>query len=139
LIVVDASLFAAWLLNEPSYGPEEAVWDVLIAETLFVPSHWPNELANALRRAVRTKRIRMDEVDPIAERIALFDISFATPTPVHEIGRLAKEALDHDLSAYDMTYVRLAQEHQFPLATVDRAMRRAATRLNIPLLPAAVP
>jgi predicted nucleic acid-binding protein len=135
LIVVDASLFAAWLLNEPSHGPEDAVWDILTAETLFVPDHWPNEIANALRRAVRTKRITIGEVEVIAERVRLFEIAFAEPTPIHKIGTLATDALDHGLSAYDMTYVNLARGHGLPLATVDASMRRAAAALNIPLLP----
>ena len=50
--------------------------------------------------------------------------------------RLAIEALDNAISAYDMTYVRLARDHQISLATIDQAMRRVATRFNIPLLPA---
>jgi predicted nucleic acid-binding protein len=136
LIVVDASLFSAWLLNEPSPEPADAVWDVLASETIFVPSHWPNEVANALRRAVRTKRLRRDEISPIAERIGMFDVGLAEPTPVPEIGSLVTEALEHDLSAYDMTYVRLAHAHHIPLATIDQGMRRAATKLGIRLLPA---
>jgi predicted nucleic acid-binding protein len=137
LIVVDASLFIAWLLNEPRHAEQDAVWDLLVADTAFVPDQWPNEIANALRRAVRTKRIQPAEIALIVERISPFDIEFAGPTPLDEIGRLANEALDHGLSAYDMTYVRLARDRQLPLATLDRAMRRAAIALNIPLLPPA--
>jgi predicted nucleic acid-binding protein len=136
LIVVDASLFAAWLLNEPDHGPDHAVWDTLSAETILVPDHWPNEIANVLRRAVRTKRLHADEISPIAERVSLFEIGFAGPTPLDEIGQLVVEALEFGLSTYDMTYVRLARDHQYPLATIDGAMRDAARRLNIVLLPA---
>ena len=139
MIVVDASLFAAWLLNEPRGDAQDAVWEILVAETAFVPNHWPNEIANALRRAVRTKRIRLDEIALIAERVRPFDIEFAGPTPLEEIEKLANEALDYGLSAYDMAYVRLARDRQLPLATLDNAMRRAATTLKIPLLPATVP
>ena len=135
MIVVDASLFVAWLLNEPSHGPEDAVWDSLSADTLLVPSHWSNEIANALRKAVRTGRIKADEITPIAERVSTFDIGFAEPTPVQEIGSLAKEALVCGLSAYDMTYVRLAREFQLPLATIDQEMRNAAQRMQVNLLP----
>jgi predicted nucleic acid-binding protein len=135
LIVVDASLFAAWLLNEPDYGPENAVWDTVAADTILVPDHWPNEIANALRRAVRTKRLRADEVKPIAERVNAFEIGLAEPTPLDQIGNLAMEALEFGISTYDMTYVRLARDRQYPLATIDGAMRSAAQRLRIRLLP----
>jgi len=136
LIVVDASLFVAWLLNEPRRTPDEAVWDILTSETLLVPSHWPNEIANALRKAVRTKRLSVDEIAPIAERLGTFDIGCAEPTSVEAIANLAKDAVHHGLSAYDMIYVRLAREHRLPLATIDQAMRAAAQRLDIAVLPA---
>lgn len=136
MIVVDASLFAAWLLNESRPGPEDALWDRLAAETLIVPSHWPNEIANALRRAVQMKRLRADEIEPVAERIRPFDVNLVPPTAIDDIGRLASDALSNDLSAYDMLYVRLAKERQLPLATVDRAMRAAAQHLKIAVLPA---
>lgn len=136
MIVVDASLFTAWLLNESRHGPEDAVWDILSAETVFVPDHWPNEIANALRRAVRTMRLDIDELPLIAERIKTFDIDFSGPVRVDEIGALAKEALDHGLSANDMIYIRIARQHRLPLATIDQAMRRAAQRMNLTLLPA---
>lgn len=135
MIVVDASLFAAWLLNEPGHGPEDAVWDVLSTETLLAPSHWPNEIANALRRGVRTKRLRPDEIRPIAERISTFDIELVPPIAIGEIGELVADALSHDLSAYDMLYVRLAHERRFPLATIDQSMRAVAQRMKISLLP----
>jgi predicted nucleic acid-binding protein len=136
LIVVDASLFLVCLLNEPRPGPENAVWEHLVSDTIFVPDHWPNEIANALRRAVRTKRLPINELEPITQRISVFDITFADPTPVREIGALAKEALEYDLSAYDMIYVRLAREHRLPLATIDQSMRRAAAKLRVRLLSA---
>jgi predicted nucleic acid-binding protein len=135
LIVVDASLFAAWLLNEPDYGPADAIWDTLAAEGIFVPDHWPNEIANALCRAVRTKRLRADDVVSIAKRVSTFEIAFAEPTPLDQIGSLAMDALEFGLSTYDMTYVRVARDHQCPLATIDAAMRNAAQRLRIQLLP----
>jgi predicted nucleic acid-binding protein len=135
LIVVDASLFTAWLLGEPDHSPTDAVRDMVSDDIMFVPAHWPNEIANALRRAVRTKRLRADEVPAIAERVNVFRIGFADPTPREQIGSLALEALKHRLSTYDMAYVRVARDYQYPLATIDGAMRNAARRLDIRLLP----
>ena len=135
MIVVDASLFTAWLLDEPDHSPTDAVRDMVSDDIMFVPAHWPNEIANALRRAVRTKRLRADEVPAIAERVNVFRIGFADPTPREQIGSLALEALKHGLSTYDMAYVRVARDYQYPLATIDGAMRNAARRLDIRLLP----
>jgi predicted nucleic acid-binding protein len=136
LIVVDASLFVGWLLNEPGARANELVWDKLSSETLFVPTHWPNEIANALRRAVRTRRLNVDEIVPIAQRVAVFDIELAAPTPVETIGALAADALRHQLSVYDLLYVQLAREHRLPLATIDQPMRAVAGKLGVAVLPA---
>jgi predicted nucleic acid-binding protein len=135
LIVVDASLFAAWLLNEPRNRSSEAVWDRLVTETAFVPAHWPNEMANTLRRAVRTKRIAEDEILPTVNELAAFDIRLAPRPGIDEIGALSLQALDLDISVYDLIYVRLAQAHGLPLATLDAGMRRAALKLQIVVLP----
>ena len=135
MIVVDASLFAAWLLEEPDHGPADAVWDIVSADTMFVPVHWPIEVANALRRAVRTRRLSADQIAPIADQVSRFTIDFAGATSPEQIGSLALEALEHGLSTYDMIYVRIARDHDYPLATIDRAMREAALRLNVQLLP----
>ena len=135
MIVVDASLFAAWLLNEPDHGPLADVWDIVSGDAMFVPVHWPHEVANALRRAVRTKRLRVDEAGALAGQVKAFKVAFAQPLSPAEIGGLALEALEHGLSAYDMIYVRVARDHQLRLATIDRAMRDAAHRMHIDLLP----
>jgi predicted nucleic acid-binding protein len=52
---------------------------------------------------------------------------------------MAHFAVTHDLTTYDAAYVQLALHYRATLATLDRAMRAAAVRLNIPLLPAAAP
>ena len=70
------------------------------------------------------------------KHVGIFDHGFAEPTPIQDIGRLAREASDLGLSVHDMTYLFIARDHNLPLATVDNAMRTAAAKLNIPLLPA---
>ncbi len=136
MIVVDASLFASWLLNESSDASGDAVWNSLVAETVLVPAHWTGELAAALCGAVASKRIRAEEVEAIIERVKLFDFGYAGPIPVETLGKLVDDATQLRLSASHMSYLMLAREHKLPLATLDEDLRRAAARLNIPLLPA---
>jgi predicted nucleic acid-binding protein len=40
---------------------------------------------------------------------------------------------DYRLTAYDATYVELAKQRGFPLATFDKEMREAASQHCIPL------
>jgi predicted nucleic acid-binding protein len=135
LIVVDASMFVAWLLNEPMQSAEHKLWDTLVREAALVPMHWPNEVANALRRAVRRKRISLEDIRPTLADLAPFDIRLSTPPSVHDIEALTKDALRLDLSVYDLQYVNLARTHRLPLATIDAAMRSAARKVGVILLP----
>ncbi len=136
MIVIDASLTAAWLLDEPSFAPASDLFDLLASESILVPAHWPTDVGNALRKAVRTGRLSNKELAPLIERLALFDIAVAAPVSVKEIGALIHLAPDHRLSVYDAAYVQMAAAQRLALVTVDRAMRAAAARLNISLLPA---
>jgi predicted nucleic acid-binding protein len=135
LIVVDASIFVAWLLNEPMQSAEQEVWDALVSESALVPVHWPNEVANALRRAVRRNRISLEDIGPTLEDLAPFDIKLSTPPSVQDIEALTKDALRLDLSVYDLQYVNLARTHRLPLATIDAAMRSAARNVDVIVLP----
>ena len=135
MIVVDASFFVAWLLSEPRRTAEDKVWDVLATDSALVPAHWPNEVANALRRAVRTKRLPRRDVEPTVRGLVAFDIKLAGSPKVEDIKALVEDALRFDLSVYDLQYIRLAQTHRVPLATMDAAMRSAAQQMNIALLP----
>jgi predicted nucleic acid-binding protein len=135
LIVVDASIFVAWLLNEPRQLAEQEVWDALVSESALVPVHWPNEVANALRRAVRRNRISLEEIGPTLGDLAPFDIKLSTPPAVQDIEALTKDALRLDLSVYDLQYVNLAKTHRLPLATIDTAMRSAARKVDVIVLP----
>lgn len=135
MIVVDASIFVAWLLNEPRKSSEQDVWDALVSQSALVPAHWPNEVANALRRAVRRKRIAVEDLEPTLEDLAPFEIRLSSPPSVQDIEALTKDALRLDLSVYDLHYVNLAKTHRLPLATIDAAMRSAARNADVVVLP----
>ena len=135
MIVVDASMFVAWLLNEPRQSAEQEVWDALVGESALVPAHWPNEVANALRRAVRRNRISLEDIGSTLEDLAPFDIKLSTPPSVQDIEALTKDALRLDLSVYDLHYINLAKTHRLPLATIDAAMRSAARKVDVIVLP----
>jgi predicted nucleic acid-binding protein len=135
LIVVDASFFVALLLNEPQETVQDKVWDILATDFALVPAHWPNEVANALRRAVSTKRLSRPDIEPTVQRLLAFDIRLAMPPKVEDVQALVEDALRFDLSVYDLHYIRLAQTHRVALTTIDGAMRLAAQQMNIAVLP----
>jgi predicted nucleic acid-binding protein len=136
LIVLDASLLVAWLLEEDAAASAPALADVLQNQTLVVPAHWPTEIGNALLVNLRRGRLPADRLDMILDDCAAFDIAVDESVPLERISALSRLATAHNLTFYDAAYVQLALERALPLGTLDRDMRSAAERLGIRLFPA---
>jgi predicted nucleic acid-binding protein len=136
LIVLDASLAIEWLLDEKPQSALAHAYQALLGEQLMVPSHWPLEIANTLRPDLRDHKISIIDFRDIMERLDRLDIAVQPPLDLDEIGPLTDFSVTYQLTSYDAAYVQLAFQNAAALATLDRAMRAAAQRLNIPLLPA---
>jgi predicted nucleic acid-binding protein len=136
LIVLDASLLVAWLLEEDAAASAPTLADILQNDTLVVPAHWPAEIGNALLVSLRRGRLPSDRLEMILEECAEFDVAIEEPIPINRISALAHLASAQNLTFYDATYVQLALERAAPLGTLDRDMRSAAGRLGIRLFPA---
>jgi predicted nucleic acid-binding protein len=135
LIVVDASLMIGWLLREPEAQIGRSIRQTLPERTLIVPSHWPLEIANALRTNVRRKRIDAAHLDDIAAQLSLFDIVVEHIGEIEYVTPLVRFALDEELTAHAAAYVALAKRMDAPLATLDADMRSAAIRHHVAVLP----
>lgn len=132
-------MISAWLLGEPSVAGDTALDTFLRDVPLAVPSHWPVEVSNVLRTHLRAGRLSVADFHAIMDRFDLLTVRVQPAVDLDEIGPLAQFAVTHGLTAYDASYVQLALHSGAPLATLDRAMRAAASRLDIPLLPATAP
>jgi predicted nucleic acid-binding protein len=135
LIVLDASLMVEWLLGENRRSIASDAYTALADEAVRVPSHWPVEVSNALRSEIRAGKLSVPGLHRIIDRFDTLDIRVELPIDLDEITPLAQFAVTHDLTAYDAAYVQLALQLRATLATLDGAMRVAAKRLDIPLLP----
>jgi predicted nucleic acid-binding protein len=136
LIVLDASLMIEWLVGRAGPPVAQEAYEALPELLVWVPSHWPLEVSNALRSDIRSGKLTVHDFHAIMDRFDLFDIKVERPIELDEIGPLAEFAVTHRLTAYDAGYVQLALRRKAILATLDDAMRAAAQRLDIPLLPA---
>lgn len=134
MIVLDASLVIEWLLKKDS-----ALTDVpyieLTQHPIVVPSHWPYEVANALWGEIRGKKLQIERLHDIVDRLDTLAIGVEDALGPDDIGPLAVFAAAHDLTAYDAGYLQLAIGRRAILATFDNAMRRVAAKLGVALLP----
>ena len=139
MIVIDASVVVAWLLGEKSGSSADFLFDALPDDEAIAPSHWPFEISNALCVLARAGKLSAGDFQIIMEDIDRFNIQIELPIHPDEIGPLAQFAVTHNLTAYNAAYVQLAFHRQAILVTVDSAMRQAAQKLGVTLLPVREP
>jgi predicted nucleic acid-binding protein len=136
LIVLDASLLIAWLLEEDAAASAPALADILQNETLVVPAHWPADIGNALLTSLRHGKLPSNRLEMMLDDCAAFEISIEPPTPVEKVSALTRLAAAQNLTFYEAAYIQLALERAIPLGTLDQDMRSAAARLGIRVFPA---
>ena len=136
MIVLDASLIIAHVLGESTIAVDSSIFDTLKGDRVKVPAHWSAEVASALTNNARRGRLSQADITLVLKQIDAFDIEFAKPPSVEEMSNLIAFATEKQLTAYDAAYVMLASGLGAKLATLDNAMRRVASRLDIVVLPA---
>lgn len=125
--VLDASLALEWFSKLPTKGALEkrALFDDRVA---LVPHLWRFEIMNAL-----TTWQRRGDVNSAQCAAVLHDI-MQLPFAVVDEGDpelVVMAALNSELNAYDASYLRAAMLLGEPLATLDRALRKAAIAAGV--------
>jgi len=123
VIVADASALVDLLLNRP--GGSRTAAALARERTVHAPHLAETEVLSALRRWVGR-----GELAPERAASALDDLA-ALPLARHAHHPLTPRiwALRERLSAYDATYVALAEVLEATLVTADRRLARAAAKL----------
>ena len=120
MIVVDASAILEALLRTPAAAAvERRLFDP--GQTLHAPHLLDVEVAQVLRRYAAA-----GQVDPERCREALTDLtSFPISRYPHDFLLQRVWALRNNLTAYDATYIALAEALDAPLLTRDRRLATA--------------
>lgn len=131
--VVDASVAAAWLLPDEVSDQTDAILSRIATDGARAPSLLWYEIRNILVMAARRGRLPAGEAAPALARLRRLPIETVDLTLSDDAGVL-RMAEKHGLTAYDATYLALAQATRSPLATTDRALARAAERAGLALV-----
>ncbi|CTQ34862.1 type II toxin-antitoxin system VapC family toxin [Jannaschia rubra] len=132
-LVVDASIAAAWVLPDEDNTAADAILHLVAAEGAVAPGLIWHELRNILGVAARRGRLPEAEIVPSLLRLRLLPLESVDVAAGGDVGVVALTAR-HRLTAYDAAYLALAQNRALPLATADRALRRAADLEGIELV-----
>ena len=132
--VLDASVAAAWLFDDESDPRADAALTALEREGAVVPQLWHLEVRSAVLVAERRGRIRAEESEERLRFLQQLPIRTNTDPDLAAAMKLARAL---GLSFYDCLYLELARRFGLPLATLDRALARAATAEGLALIAAA--
>lgn len=128
-LVLDASFCLAWIFARERADQAELADRVLQRrdqEPWIVPTIWPLEVANALLVAERRGLIQPQLSDTFLGRLAALSITIDQAAVDLTQPRLLALARQHQLSAYDASYLELALRCKARLASFDRRLQQAA-------------
>jgi predicted nucleic acid-binding protein len=132
--VIDASVMGPLLVPDEVHDRTSEVQALLASGEAIAPQHWPLEIANLCRSAVKRGRL-----EAAAASARLDDIRrMAVPIDGETVARLWAEtiaiALRLDLTPYDAAYIELARRLALPLFSYDRKLCSAAATAGLDLL-----
>jgi len=133
-MVLDSSAALAWIYGDETTATITAVFEQINEAGAWVPALWRLEVANVLEMGVRRGRHDAAFRDSTLADLALLPIRLDPETDLHAWGATARLAARHRLTLYDAAYLELARRRDVPLATLDQALRIAATTEGVPLL-----
>jgi len=128
-VVVDASIAVQWFSNEP--GSSAAARLLEADRPLLAPDLMPVETVSAWWKKVRQGNMEVSDLHLALVSLLGLDIELASGVSL--LPHAARLALDGGHSVYDCLYLALALNKGAELATDDRALKRAAARLVIPV------
>jgi predicted nucleic acid-binding protein len=133
--VLDASVALAWCFEDEATSYTRRVLRLLLREQAVVPPIWPFEVANALAGAIRARRMKPADAERFAALLDSFPLGLEPRSMDGVFQKVLPLAREQGLSCYDAAYLELARRLGLPLATLDRALRRAAGRVGVALVP----
>ena len=133
-LVLDNSVAMRWVFADGSQADRQYAKEVAaLVETaeVHVPALFVTEAANVISRALKAGVINVQESQ---SRFDLLNAMQANIDPIestHSTMTLAIQAFELGLTAYDASYLLLAQKLGCPLATLDKDLRRAANNCGV--------
>ena len=128
-LVIDSSVAAAWCFQEEATSYTEGVLStVAAADEALAPRLWAYEVRNSALLGVRRGRVTRTDARVFLESLHELRIRLADPVSYDRIYDVADR---HGLTIYDGACLELAAREGLPLATLDKALIRAAAESGV--------
>ena len=132
--VLDNSVALTWCFEDERTPATAALLEQVGELGAQAPMLWPLEALNGLLVAERRGRLDAARRQRLAGFLRALPIVLDVDTASQAWTETARLAERFGLSAYDAAYLELARRRDLPLASLDRALRAAATVLGLTVL-----
>jgi len=134
--VLDASVTIRWALQDGS-GADRAYADQVLDSfneaAAWVPALWYTETVHVLRCAEDAGKFGESAFAEFSLRLGRLPITLDPTAPAGIQLAVAAISREFKLSGYDAQYLELAVRRGLPIATLDKDLRKAATKAGIPI------
>ena len=134
--VLDNSVAMRWLLvsnKRVDQAYAEKVLQSLVEDEAMVPQLWHLEAANVLLGAEKRGELKPAEVERFIAQLENLPILVDPLTAHQAFSRTLGLSRAYKLSSYDAAYLELALRESLPLATLDKDLKKAAKKADVPL------
>lgn len=128
-IVVDASVAAAWLVDDAR--SEEAAAVLGEREDLIAPDLLAIEVSNALWKRIMRGELTVETAEKLLAHLTAIGLALERSVALVSTGLRLAEMLRHPV--YDCLYLALAQKRGAELVTLDKRMAAAAKTAGVRL------
>lgn len=132
--VLDCSVTMAWLFSDEASEATDSLRESMVSDSAVVPVLWPIEVGNVLLVATRRGRINIDEWSRIRVDLDNLPIEIDSESYKRVLDTVLPLAYENNLSVYDAMYLELAMRLKLPLATLDKSLIAAGTKLGTEIL-----
>ena len=133
-LVLDNSVAMRWCFKDGSDSDlsyADKVLDRLADTTFLVPNLWHLEAANVIARAQKRQWLTIEQMQQFLDLVLQLPLKVDLETAKKAMAETFTLANAHNVSVYDAAYLELALRHHVPLATLDLALRKAASSVNV--------
>jgi predicted nucleic acid-binding protein len=134
--VLDNSVAMRWLLESPKASDQkyaEKVLKSLSEHDAVVPNLWHLEACNVVLGAEKRGEITVGESEKFINQLENLPIHVDTMSANQAFSRTINLARTYKLSSSDACYLELAVREGLPIATLDKALRKAAKKADVGL------
>ena len=131
--VLDNTVTMAWCLTEEATEFTNALLSRLsnLTDSAVVPALWLYEVVNVVELAIRKGRIPREKALAFLESLADLPIEVENPSRTQVFVIVRALVGQYQLTGYDAAYLELAIRHKLPIASLDKALARAALAAGV--------